>query len=174
MTFTENWYHENNLAFLASLAESTNAVDGRVIEVGVWEGRSCIALAGAVRPSVVHAVDTWAGSPGEISAALAAERDVYATFLTNVAGKNVEAHRMDWRDYFAADQTPVRFCHIDATHSYDEVFANVEAVKPLIVAGGILCGDDAHHEPVISAARAALGAVEQYANLWIWRPDGNR
>lgn len=170
LTFTENWYHPNNVEFLAGVCAATATLEGRIVEVGCWEGRSTVGLANAAFPEVVHAVDTWAGSPGEISETLAAERDVYATFLANMAtltAGNVQAHRMDWRDYFA-DRSPVKFIHIDATHSYDEVRENVEAVKPLMVPGGIVCGDDAHDEQVLRAARDALGTVTVNANLWMW------
>ena len=120
---------------------------------------------------MVHAVDTWAGSPGEISAGLAAGRDVYTTFVGNVAELtrgNVDPHRQDWRSYLDSDRGPVRFVHIDAEHTYREVADTIEAVRPLMVAGGIICGDDAHHPPVIDAATDLLGTVERQASLWVW------
>lgn len=179
MTFTEEWFSLDSCRALASLARSTNTFIGRVIEVGCWEGRSTIALANAVHPDDVQAVDTWEGSPGEPSATLARGRDVHATFTENVAALtkgNVVVHRMGWRDYFAtARPSAIRFLHIDAAHTYDEVHDNVLAAKPLLVAGGIICGDDAHHTPVLDAARDALGGDLQYdATLWIWRePRGH-
>ena len=145
---------------------------GAVIEVGCWEGKSTIALANAVHPAIVHAVDTWQGSPGEISADLAAERDVYATFTTNIAeatAGNVEPHRMGWREFFADWAGPIRLIHIDATHSYDEVRDNIEAVRPFVVPGGVICGDDAHHPPIRRAVMDTLGnAFLTGAKLWYW------
>jgi predicted O-methyltransferase YrrM len=170
MTFTEDWFGPASCAALSRLALHTNGLAGRVVEVGCWEGRSTIALANAAYPDTVHAVDTWAGSPGEISADLAAERDVFATFTANIAERtkgNVEAHRTGWRDYFNEDRGPIRFLHIDAEHTYEEVAANIAAAVPLMVAGGIICGDDAHHPPVIRAARE-LGDIHIEATLWVW------
>ena len=178
MTFTEEWFGEASQLALARLATLTDGVPGRVIEVGCWEGRSTVALANAVHPATVDAVDTWAGSPGEISADLAGRRDVYATFADNVAeltAGNVAPHRMGWRDYFAADLGPVRFIHIDAEHTYREAFDTITTVLPLMSPGGIICGDDAHHLPVISAVVDALGPVDREATLWVWEvPDGAR
>jgi hypothetical protein len=75
--FQEEWFpHESCLA-LGSLVRSVRHLDGTMIEVGCWEGRSTCALANAAHPDIVHAVDTWSGSPGEISAQLAASRDVF-------------------------------------------------------------------------------------------------
>lgn len=179
MTFTENWFSFDSQRALQQAAICTNGVDGRVVEVGCWEGRSTVALAHAVAPECVHAVDTWEGSPGEPSAELAAQegRDVFATFQANIKDLtrgNVIPHRMGWREYFQTDVTPIRFLHIDAEHSYDEVFDNITTALPLMAVGGIICGDDNHHPPVKQAALDALGSYDERATLWIWRCRGNQ
>ena len=170
--FTEQWFPPESCAVLAGLARSVAHLSGAIVEVGCWEGRSTCALANAVHPEIVHAVDTWHGSPSEISAVLAAERDVFATFNHNVRATtagNVHPHRMGWRDFFRAFDGPTKFCHIDAEHTYQQVCGNIEAVLPLMVPGGIICGDDAHHNPVITAVMDTLGDYEREATLWIWR-----
>jgi hypothetical protein len=170
--FTEAWFPHESCVALGELARSVAHLSGAVIEVGCWEGRSTCALANAVHPEIVHAVDTWNGSPGEISAELAADRDVYRTFSHNVQALthgNVLAHRLGWREFFKAFDGPTKFVHIDAEHTYTEVDDNITAVLPLIVPGGIIAGDDAHHEPVISAVMDRLGEYERRASLWIWR-----
>lgn len=176
MTFTEDWYKPSSLLLLESALQRSRGLAGRIIEVGCWEGRSTVRLANAAYPDVVHAVDTWEGSPGEISEQLAAERDVYARFCENVEQLtlgNVTPYRMGWRQFFADHPGPIRFLHIDATHTYDEVRANIETALPHVVRGGIVCGDDAHHEPVITAARDTLGPVEELASLWVWEKHGD-
>lgn len=169
-TFHEDWFFDADCQALADLAGRVAHLDGAVIEVGCWEGRSTIALANAVHPANVNAVDTWQGSPGEISADLASERDVFATFNANIAEAtkgNVVAHRMGWREFFATWEDPIRLIHIDATHSYDEVRDNIETVRPFMVSGGIICGDDAHHPPVRRAVMDTLGnALLGGAKLW--------
>lgn len=166
MTFTEDWFGIASCEALATLYERVKDLPGDVVEVGCWEGRSTIALAAACKPYPVQAVDTWNGSPGEVSAELARERDVYATFLANTEGLNITPHRMGWRDYFASHPDPVRFIHIDAEHSYLEVKENIEAVLPLMVSGGVICGDDAHHPPVQQAVLETLGNAYLMATLW--------
>lgn len=178
MTFTEDWFGFDSQRALQHAAICTNGVEGRVVEVGCWEGRSTVALAHAVAPEIVHAVDTWEGSPGEPSADLAATegRDVFATFTENVAELtrgNVESHRMGWREYFVADATPIRFLHIDAEHTYQEVFDNILTALPLMAVGGIICGDDVHHPPVKQAVLDTLGEFQERATLWIWRCRGS-
>src|SRR5688572_12405710 len=114
--FTEEWFGAASQRTLASLAKSVVRLDGTIVEVGCWQGRSTCALANAVWPRTVQAVDTWQGSPGEISAELAAERDVFAEFQRNVVALtngNVKPWRMGWREYFATHTEPVKLCHID-------------------------------------------------------------
>ncbi len=168
--FQEEWFSVESQKALTKLARRTNSLHGRVIEIGCWEGRSTCALAHAVHPHVVDAVDTWQGSPNEISAELAAQRDVFGRFVENITDLtqgNVKIHRQGWREY-AADVSPVRFLHIDAEHTYREVFDTIEAYRPLMVPGGIICGDDAAHPPVIEAVRAQFGQVAFAASLWWW------
>jgi predicted O-methyltransferase YrrM len=172
MTFTEEWFGVASQQHLAELAKS--APEGLIVEIGSWEGRSTVALANAVYPRVVHAVDTWAGSPGEVSARLAAERDVYATWQANVAeltAGNVIAHRMDWREYvhdLTTMELAVGFAFIDAEHTYREVYDNIAALRPLMAPGGIICGDDAHHPPVREAVLAHFPEAVQKATVWSW------
>ncbi len=174
MTYTEDWYSLENQKALADAYEQVRDLEGDVVEVGCWEGRSTVALANACYPQRVHAVDTWEGSPGEISADLAQQRDVHQTFTENMTAEtagNVNVFRMDWRDYFTLRQEPVKFCHIDATHTYSEVRDNIRTVLRFIVPGGVICGDDAHHPPVYKAVLDTLGLKVQLTgtNLWTWR-----
>jgi hypothetical protein len=170
VSFTEEWFGEASQQTLAELYELVVGLRGHIVEIGCWEGRSTCALANACSPHVVRAVDTWQGSPGEISEQLAAERDVYATFLENVAALttgNVRPFRMSWRDYFAERAGPIRFLHIDATHTYEEVRDNILAALPHMVPGAVICGDDAHHPPVQRAVIETLGRdVKVKATLW--------
>ena len=170
-TFHEEWFGSASQEALADLFDRVAVLDGDIVEIGSWEGRSTIVLARAAAPAVVHAVDTWRGSPGEISAVLAGERDVYATFLANIDKAtvgNVEVHRCDWRRYLADRRTPVRFMFIDAEHSYREVADNIATALPLLTPGGIICGDDVHHPPVRQAVLDLLPDAQVIATLWFW------
>jgi len=171
--FTEDWFSEESQAALVELYGLVADLDGDIIEVGSWEGKSTVALANACAPAKMYAVDTWLGSPGEVSAQLAAERDVYGTFVANIDALtegNVVVCRMGWRMFFATQRRPIRFLFIDAEHSYDEVRANIATALPLMVKGGVICGDDNHHPPVQRAVLDTLGEqVKLKATLWWWQ-----
>jgi len=174
VTFTEEWFSEDSQQVIAELARSVKDVDGLIIEIGAWEGRSTIALANAIFPRRLHSVDTWDGSPGEPSEDLASQRDVHATWVDNIKAhtrRNVVEHRTNWRDYLPTLQEPIAFVFIDAEHSYREVFDNLEAVLPMLAEDGIVCGDDNHHPPVQQAVSELIDPTEVVmdASVWYWR-----
>lgn len=148
MPFTEQWFDGDQAELIARLAAS--APEGALVEIGCWEGFSTTHIARAVAPRTLYAVDHWQGNldegAGHPSVEAARERDVYATFLANVAeltAGNVIPIRADWRE---ALENPalarVAFAHIDAAHDYASVRDTLAAVAPRLVPGAILCGDD--------------------------------
>lgn len=172
--FTEEWFDPVSQDRLAILGRSVENVPGLVIEVGSWEGRSTCVLANAIRPRPVEAVDTFQGSPGEESATLAAERDVFATFLDNIkdrTGGNVRVHVGGWRDVLPQLDGPIALCFIDAEHTRSEVADNIRAVLSRLSPGGVICGDDAGHEPVREGVGDVLPVddVLVHGNVWYWR-----
>lgn len=170
--FVEDWFSQPSQDVLAALGQTVATVDGLIIEIGAWTGRSTCALARAIHPRIVHSVDTWQGSPSEISAELAARRDVYAQWQRNVTmftRGNVIGHRMGWREFVPTINQPVALAFIDAEHTYTEVYDNIVALRPHLAGGAVLCGDDVHHPPVRDAVSDALGTFQQSATLWIWR-----
>jgi predicted O-methyltransferase YrrM len=164
--FHEEWFGVESQRALQDLFRLVKDLKGDVVEVGCWEGRSTIALATVCHPAFVHAVDTWQGSPGEVSAELAAERDVLATFMRNTKNRNIDMFVMDWREYFRLNRDPIRFLHIDAEHTYENVRDNIEAALPLMVPNGIVCGDDVHHPPVQRAVLEHFPEAQVSATLW--------
>jgi hypothetical protein len=172
-SFHEQWFAEPSQVALSRLVENVADVDGLLVEFGAWEGRSTCAMANAAHPRIVQSVDTWRGSPGEVSEELAGKRDVFAQWLANVAyytRGNVRAHRMGWRQYMhTIPGQRIALAFIDAEHSYVEVHDNIAALLPHMASGGIICGDDNHHPPIRQALADTLGPFEEAATLWAWR-----
>ena len=172
MSFTEEWFDDLSQDRLAALGRQVEGVPGIVVEIGSWEGRSTCVLANAIRPRPVIAVDTWQGSPNEISAELAAKRDVHSQFIENVkhyTSGNVIPVRKGWREFVPTISDPVALCFIDAEHTYEEVRDNIKAILPLMSPGGIICGDDAGHPPVRQAVLEVLHPNDDVlvlGNVW--------
>lgn len=169
--FVEQWFSRESQDVLANLGRIVADVPGLVVEIGSWTGRSSCALANAIFPRVLDCVDTWQGSPGEVSSELASHRDVFSQWKRNTetfTRGNVRPHRMGWREFVPAVDGLVALAFIDAEHTYIEVKENAEALVPLMAAGGVMCGDDAHHPPVREAVLELFGdRVVFAASLWI-------
>jgi predicted O-methyltransferase YrrM len=147
--FHEQWYAESELALLEGAVRFVRPLEGQIVELGCWEGRSTAVIAKACRPETVLAVDTWRGSCSEgaehETVRLARTRDIFAIFQENmrVLGYgNVTAQRMDVAEFLRQQTAPIKFCHIDAAHDYPSVRDALEYLLPRLVRGAILMGHD--------------------------------
>lgn len=139
---------------------------GNIVEVGVWQGRSAIAMAEACRGTgkCVFTVDPWTDylQNGTSVSTLSSEwgvtslEDNYQAFLANckrfqvdrwvvtLRSTSLDAAR-DWAN------GPVSMLFIDGNHDYGAVVADLEAWTPLVTFGGLICGDDWIWESVRTA-----------------------
>ena len=63
--FNENWYSENQISNLVNLVDQVKNLDGYIIEIGCWEGKSTISLANSCYPEFLICNDTWLGNVQE-------------------------------------------------------------------------------------------------------------
>lgn len=128
-------------------------LDGDIVEIGCWKGRSAEAIANKVYPEVLHAVDTWQGNIDEqnVTGKLhptvkeASKKDIFSIFSENMrvhTKGNVETHQMDCHEFVDQHKGPIKFCHVDASHDYESVKKTLVKLLPKMVKGGIICGDD--------------------------------
>jgi beta-1,4-mannosyl-glycoprotein beta-1,4-N-acetylglucosaminyltransferase len=187
--FNEDWYPSDQLAHLVGLCDQVRSLAGHVIEFGCWEGRSTVALARACEPETLIAVDNWEGNKAEAidhpTVLIAQVRDVFSQFQRNVVGLtagNVRAVRADCLDFLKHFREPIKFAHIDASHDYRSVERTLRLLRPLVVAGGILAGDDIMSANerrvdleggVERAVKEVLPGYVQAGNLWYWRAPDN-
>lgn len=176
MRFDEYWIGPAQLALTAELARSTGDLRGAVIEVGTWQGLSAIPIARAVAPARLHVVDHWQGDSAPGIDPELVKRDNYGIFLNNLKDArvtNVEVHKMGWREFAAEWDKPVRFLHIDATHSADEVAGNIAAMLPYAVKGAVFCGDDYGFPEVAEGVRRQFPDVNSSENKLWWKVIGD-
>jgi predicted O-methyltransferase YrrM len=168
--FVENWFTDESCSTLADLVRRVESVPGRIVELGSWEGRSTLAIADATgRP--VHAVDHWDGAATDrYQREQVKTRNIYQTWRSNLTGHDhVTPYRMDWLAYTQLERSPVALVFIDADHTYPEVCAQIDAFRPLVSPGGIICGDDYPMRPVARAVRSRLKGHTVEGRVWSWR-----
>jgi len=188
MVFNEDWYNDNQIKELISLVNNVKNLDGNIIEIGCWEGKSTVSLANAIYPELLICNDTWLGNVAEsectgithASMDIVKERDVYNIFLDNMntlTKKNYKVVKNDCLVWLKTYNEKIKFCHIDASHEYESVYKTIELLLPNMVSGGILCGDDFTtsnierndlHGGVERAVREHFPDCKNIDNLWYW------
>lgn len=144
--------------FVADLAKSLRRAP-RVLEVGSWLGESAIAMADA--GAVVHCVDTWNGTPGDVTERLAdaagGTQQVFDEFKARV-GERLDTSIYPWRrsSLEAASMAWKQFdmIFIDADHSYQAVRDDILAWWKHLRAGGFMLGHDYHTKQYPGVAEA--------------------
>ena len=172
MGFSEEWYP--CIPQLEDFARQTPKGEGLIIECGCWEGRSTVALANVFFPETLRAVDTWKGSVamGEDfpDVVLAKQKNVLEIFKSNInelTHRNVSYYVIDMFEYLSKLTAPIKFIHIDAAHDYQSVKKAIQIVLPLMIKGGIMCGDDyANYEGVKRAVDELLPSRTIKGVLW--------
>jgi hypothetical protein len=186
--FHENWYSEKQIRDLVQLTQQVKHLDGKIIEVGCWEGKSSIALANSFFPEILICNDTWLGNVQEsictgvthVTEEILKARDVYSTFINNMntqTRQNYIVAKIDCMELLKNYEHNIRFIHIDASHEYESVLETIQLALPKMVKGGIICGDDyqtAHigrhdlHGGVERAVRELLPNHKNMDNLWYY------
>lgn len=154
----------------------------RIVEVGVWLGRSTTVLCKATKGKV-WAVDHWRGTPADsaqhdkLYAAALAERDPFTSFSKNLAGPIAVGKVIPVKMGSVAAARKLRsefgprsfdFVFIDADHSYDGCKSDIRAWLPMVEAGGLLAGHDFHWPGVAQAVTERFGddAILGPGSIW--------
>ncbi len=167
----DGWMSTAELIWLAEQARQHR----RIVEVGSWLGRSAVALADNC-PGWVYCVDLWDGNlaPGISGGGWTAEA-CYEAFSHNMGGRiNVIPLQMSSLQAasWAFPLLPFDMIFLDADHSYEAVKADIQAWRPLLVPGGLLCGHD-FSEEFDGVRRAVRELLPNYhlgpGWLWYWK-----
>ena len=163
-----------------------------IVELGTWKGRSAAHLAGAAPAARIYCVDTWLGGLDHVLSTAPQDdlvRDVvgsprlYHQFLRNFADGPWAAYAprlvplqqttLNGARLLALAGVRAQLIYVDASHEYEDVYADLCACRPLLAPGGILFGDDFRSFPGVFAAllrfrhEAGLKFEEVDGNFWI-------
>lgn len=145
---------------IQSLARDSYAKNWRGVEVGTWFGDTAKMICDAVdaknSSALLYCVDTWEGSPGDWTSAMAnsvGSDEIFAQFSENCKSYLelgcISPHRLSSLEAAPAMQDgSLDFVFIDANHEYEHVKADIEAWLPKVRPGGVLCGHDYSDGPL--------------------------
>ena len=115
------WFHKGDIKQYRSLVEQVPD-NGKVIELGVWKGRSLCSIADIIikKKLTVYAVDTFKGSPTEVKEHKEAkEINLKKVFLDNIKKFKLKVKTYEMTTNEAAEQINEKFdlIFIDADHT---------------------------------------------------------
>lgn len=170
---TPGFMAELELSYLAELASRSNLI----VEIGTWRGRSARALADNT-PGKLFCVDTWADNAyGAVFPEDASDLCQHKDWLWNEFNKNlgdvmickVTPYRMQSVEAAALlGSTQFDMIFIDAGHNYEDVVADINAWRPLLREGGVLCGHDYadYHPGVVRAVDELVPRFRVVGTIW--------
>lgn len=157
----------------------------RIVETGVWQGRTAIAMALACRGTSkkVYAIDPWhdyseygQGVDGWLQEqGLSSLEEAYQLFLRNRRRFRVEP----WLEVIRAPSLdaakawshgPVSLAFIDSNHEAESVRADIDAWMERLTPNGVMCGDDLPLRGVSQAIGQYL--QDHYPDVSLATPDG--
>jgi len=138
--FTAETATPEHLYKLQQLAMGQRGIEGLYLELGSFEGRSSMAICEAIFPSALICVDTWEGGLDGFGH----DKTSYIRFIHNMSEADClyTDIRMDMFEYLKEAKKEYTFIYLDASHDYPSVKKGIEMCLPLLVPGGLLCGDD--------------------------------
>lgn len=132
---------------------ASSSIEGDILEIGSWLGKSTAYLAEACRASenrCVVAVDTFLGNPGKealYQKPLESGTSIHRQFLTNIHKASLDR----WVSEFTCGSASAfvqlkhkkfRMIFIDACHDYEDVKRDILLWKGTLLPGGILALHD--------------------------------
>ena len=147
---------------------------GTFVELGAWLGKSSAYLCDKATDKQITIIDTWKGSPNELTTThkLATEVDIYDLFLENMGERKynvIKATSKAASKKFANESLDVVF--IDLTHTYEAVKEDIKLWLPKVKKGGFIAGDDYHQhwQGVIQAVDELLPRATFIDDCWIYQ-----
>jgi predicted O-methyltransferase YrrM len=143
-TNIQGWFnHERAYQYLLD----NTPENGTIVELGAWLGKSSSYLCEKSIGQEIVIVDTWKGSPNELTTfhKLATETDIFPIFQENMKGLSYTAMQMTSEEAVKHfDDETLDAVFIDLTHTYEAVKEDIQLWMPKVKKGGIISGDDYH------------------------------
>jgi predicted O-methyltransferase YrrM len=145
--------------FIKHLKATQNLSEFVIVEIGSYTGQSTTMFADEVK--IVIAIDPFMNDYDDNDVTCHSAdipTEVYTKFLENISPyKNISHIRMTSDDAIKTlENLKVDLVYIDGVHTYDQVKKDIENYKPIIKAGGLICGHDYSNEGHVAGVYKAV------------------
>ena len=162
------WFHWLDVSVFRLLLSESGTTGGDLAELGVYKGKSAVLIGAYLQAGETLTVIDLFGGQAPDTENLRENAEQYPR-LTREPFENTYravhgALPVVLEDYSAtiadhASNKEHRFVHIDASHLYEHVVADIAAAKALLKPDGIVVLDDYRNEHTPGVAAAAWEAV---------------
>jgi len=143
----EGWLEFDEACFLYDVAKHLD-VEGCILEIGSYKGRSTICLARGSQEGKrfpVYAIDKFYGFPASV------DPSFLDTFKKNLAAAGclniVDVIVLSSDEAAFVFVHPIALLFIDGSHDYEQVKKDYENFSPLVVPGGVIIFHDYKYFP---------------------------
>ena len=137
----EKWFC-NNLYFLSYELKKLNNVK-KILEIGSYEGRSCIFFCNFFNNAHVTCVDTWSGSDEHLNIKF---KDIENNFNINIQNHKLEDRVLKIKDnsnnFFTYNKKKFDLIYVDGDHETNQVKKDIYNSWDKLNNGGYLILDD--------------------------------
>jgi len=169
----------NQLPILyANVVNNTANSPAHFVEIGSFKGASsaamCVEIINSGKNIKFDCVDLWGESHPELTEHLNTtwpDNALYKEFMANMMPVTGHFNPIQMDSLRAAElyeDGSLDFVCIDASHTYENVLADIKAWLPKVKSGGILAGDDFQYPPVADAVRELIPNVEHWEAAWFY------
>lgn len=168
MLFTEPWCTDLEKGAIEASWNKVKDLDGLVVEIGCFEGRSSVFTANLIHSSgdTLICIDPWvpvAYADAEIR--IYSERPIFEHFTHNMkhgTAGNYEVNVMPYEQYFETfdESQKIKYLYLDGPHGYPDVQLGLRTVLPFMAEGGIILGDNYEDHAVKTAVNDFFGVAD--------------
>ena len=137
----EKWFC-NNLFFLENQLKKIKNIK-EVLEIGSYEGRSCIFFGKKFMDSNITCVDTWAGSDEHLNIKFhEIENNFNKNILNHLGNERVKKLKLPSDIFFKNNKNLFDLIYIDGDHETEQVKKDINNSWKILNKGGYLILDD--------------------------------
>ncbi len=137
----EKWFC-NNLFFLDNQLKKIKNIKN-ILEIGSYEGRSCIYFGKKFINSKITCVDTWSGSDEHLNIKFQEiEKNFDKNILNHLGNDRVKKIKLSSNNFFENNQNYFDLIYIDGDHETNQVHKDINNSWKILNKGGYMILDD--------------------------------